>query len=113
MNKKKLQEIMRKISIEENEFLLICDMLKGVILNLTFDNYKNSFISNLEDALESGYLEVKCEVNSNILFNKIYNLNYKETLELLCEVDNFWQQGDEHYMAFRRQSPRMILNTLN
>lgn len=96
---------MRKLEVlEKNEFNMICDSLNGVVLNFKPINWR---ISITDDLIDSGN-RLKSKWNADIedLECKLDNLSNLEFLELLDDVDLFWQNDERHYALLNSISPK-------
>ncbi|WP_291287172.1 hypothetical protein [Flavobacterium sp.] len=96
---------MRKLEVlEKNEFNMICDSLNGITLDLKPINWR---IEITEDLIDAGnVLKSKWNVDIDDLEYKLDNLSNLEFLELLDDVDTFWQNDESHYELLNSISPK-------
>lgn len=93
-----------KKKLEKNEFNMICDSLNGIALDLEPINWR---INITDDLIEGGYaLKSKWNVDIDDLECKLDNLSNLEFLELLDDVDIFWQNDERHYTLINSISPK-------
>lgn len=106
---------MKKLEkLNENEFHLVCDFLNGLVLNLKCINWKSNLIDDIIYSEESDILKSKWCVNIDNLEDKLNLLSDIELLELLVEVDLFWEIDESSYQLFGFISPQSkILEIIN
>lgn len=91
---------MRKL--EENEFNMICDSLNGIIIDFAPLNWRSSIVDSIYD---SG-LDSKWEVDKEELIYKICKFSNNEVLELIIDVDQFWNINENNYQVLGQITPQ-------
>lgn len=86
-----------KIGLTENEMNLVYDALNGVWHNLVGDYWKPLVVSEISDAIYFNNLDVKWDVDKNILSTKLSSLTDLQMLELLEMDMRFWEIEEESF----------------
>ena len=107
----KKEEVLERLNITTNEFNLICDIKNGSVTEVNYLNCGDSLLSTIKDNFSNNY-DMKWSVNTKELYKKIKELNYKQTLILLNEVDVFWDNNEDYYHNIGRKSPAQALSEL-
>ena len=104
--------------LTENEFKLICDYCNGKIVKLEIDaslwerNLKFDFISGMVDSINYRELDKKWEVDGNKLVQKLDLFNYKEFIQLIIDIDNFWSNKETNYTNLGYITPSSIMSSI-
>lgn len=103
-----------KFNLAENEFHLLCDFMNGTMLELASLNWRSSLLMDLLEANELNGLETKWETDIDVLNKKLTVLTRIELLELLVEVDLFFNVEEDTYSCLEKISPKSkIVEILN
>ncbi len=107
----KLKNI-EKMGLKKNEFYLLTDISNGCIPDVTFLNCKSEFMDRIFDFDKFGvnreYFD-KHKVNRDLLYITLFNFSYSQILELLIEIDNFWEIDEDLYLSIKCKSPKQAL----
>lgn len=107
-----MKDILNKLNLTKNEFHLICDVLNGWYFRTDEERCKTYLEINVEDGIAYSAADKKWNVDSDVLLEKIKNFTYKNALELLVAVDEFWGKDESDYTS-PLDSPINVLNRLN
>lgn len=91
---------MRKL--EENEFTMICNSLNGIVIDFEPINWRSSII----DCIYDSNLESKWGVNKEELISKLCKFSNIESLELIVDVDQFWNRNENQYQVLGKITPQ-------
>lgn len=92
--------------LKEDEFILICDILKGTSVNIESLNWENDLILNVLCEEKINSFNWKYGVNSKDLMNKLEKFSTLDKLALLIEVDSFLGKVESDYQALNMISPK-------
>lgn len=99
----------KDLNISKNEFHLICDSENGSIHDYGYFMWKHNLIGNIYDGIELEGLDKKWGVNKDNFIDKLRLLSEIEFLNLMIEVDSFWDVKEEIYSTFGFISPNLKL----
>jgi hypothetical protein len=88
--------------LEKNEFNMVCDCLNGIIIDFEQSDWRDSILDNIYDS----NLESKWGVNKKELIHKLCRFTNVESLELIVDVDQFWDRNENKYQVLGKITPK-------